>query len=76
MIDSFPNEEEVPVVPPVVGGIKDYGTAINENASVIADFRKGETPVFFLRLTVGLMEAVSTAGGIKKIPRSMAAFLI
>lgn len=47
MIDSFPNEEEVPVVPPVVGGIKDYGTAINENASVIADFRKGETPVFF-----------------------------
>ncbi|MBS1324488.1 MAG: family 16 glycosylhydrolase [Oscillospiraceae bacterium] len=47
MIDSFPNEEEVPVVPPVVGGIKDYGTAMNENASVIADFRKGETSVFF-----------------------------
>lgn len=28
-------------------GIKDYGTPMNEDATVIADFRKGETPVFF-----------------------------
>lgn len=28
-------------------GIKDYGTPMNENATVVADFRKGETPVFF-----------------------------
>lgn len=50
-IDSFPDEGKTPVDPPidppVVGEIKDYGTAMNENASVIADFRKGETPLFF-----------------------------
>ena len=45
-IKSFPKEEQ-PVNPPVSGEIKDYGTAMNQNASVIADFRKGETPVFF-----------------------------
>lgn len=45
-IKSFPKEEQ-PVDPPVSGEIKDYGTAMNQNASVIADFRKGETPVFF-----------------------------
>lgn len=28
-------------------GITDYGTPMNENATVTADFRKGETPVFF-----------------------------
>ena len=27
--------------------IKDYGTPMNENASAIADFRKGTTPLFF-----------------------------
>ncbi|MBR0485260.1 MAG: glycoside hydrolase family 16 protein, partial [Oscillospiraceae bacterium] len=27
--------------------IKDYGTAMNASASTVADFRKGETPVFF-----------------------------
>ena len=32
---------------PSVSGIKDYGTPMNEKASVVADFRKGETPVFF-----------------------------
>ncbi len=32
---------------PSVSGIKDYGTPMNENATVVADFRKGETPVFF-----------------------------
>lgn len=45
-IKSFPKGEQ-PVDPPVSGEIKDYGTAMNQNASVIADFRKGETPVFF-----------------------------
>lgn len=45
-IKSFPKEEQ-PIDPPVSGEIKDYGTAMNQNASVIADFRKGETPVFF-----------------------------
>lgn len=45
-IKSFPKGEQ-PVDPPVNGEIKDYGTAMNQNASVIADFRKGETPVFF-----------------------------
>ena len=45
-IKSFPKEEQS-VDPPVSGEIKDYGTAMNQNASVIADFRKGETPVFF-----------------------------
>lgn len=45
-IKSFSKEEQ-PVDPPVSGEIKDYGTAMNQNASVIADFRKGETPVFF-----------------------------
>lgn len=45
-IKSFPKEEQ-PVDPPVSGEIKDYGTAMNQNASVIADFRKGETSVFF-----------------------------
>lgn len=29
------------------GGIADYGTPMNESATVVADFRKGETPVFF-----------------------------
>lgn len=28
-------------------GIKDYGTPMNENATMVADFRKGETPLFF-----------------------------
>lgn len=28
-------------------GIKDYGTPMNENATAVADFRKGETPLFF-----------------------------
>ena len=28
-------------------GIQDYGTAMNADATVVADFRKGETPVFF-----------------------------
>ena len=28
-------------------GLKDYGTPMNENASAVADFRKGETPLFF-----------------------------
>ena len=28
-------------------GIKDYGTAMNASASTVADFTKGETPVFF-----------------------------
>lgn len=45
-IKSFPKGEQ-PVDPPVSEEIKDYGTAMNQNASVIADFRKGETPVFF-----------------------------
>lgn len=45
-IKSFPKGEQ-PVEPPVSGEIKDYGTAMNQNAFVIADFRKGETPVFF-----------------------------
>lgn len=52
-ITEFPTAE-LPVTPtepttelPVVGGITDYGTPMNENASVVADFRKGETPVFF-----------------------------
>ncbi len=27
--------------------IKDYGTPMNDKATVVADFRKGETPVFF-----------------------------
>lgn len=45
-IKSFPKEEQ-PIDPPVSGEIKDYGTAMNQNASVIADFRKGETSVFF-----------------------------
>ncbi len=27
--------------------LKDYGTPMNENATIVADFRKGETPVFF-----------------------------
>ncbi|MBQ8350102.1 MAG: glycoside hydrolase family 9 protein [Ruminococcus sp.] len=45
-IKAFPKEEQ-PIDPPVSGEIKDYGTAMNQNASVIADFRKGETPVFF-----------------------------
>ena len=30
-----------------VSGIKDYGTPMNENASAVADFRKGESPLFF-----------------------------
>ncbi|MGN1087281.1 MAG: glycoside hydrolase family 9 protein, partial [Porcipelethomonas sp.] len=29
------------------GGIIDYGTPMNQNATVVADFRNGETPVFF-----------------------------
>lgn len=29
------------------GGIADYGTPMNESATVVADFRNGETPVFF-----------------------------
>lgn len=45
-VTSFPKGEQ-PVVPPVSGEIKDYGTAMNQNATVVADFRKGETPVFF-----------------------------
>ncbi len=28
-------------------GMIDYGTPMNQNATVVADFRKGETPVFF-----------------------------
>ncbi len=32
---------------PSVSGIKDYGTPMNDKATVVADFRKGETPVFF-----------------------------
>ncbi|MGN0592276.1 MAG: glycoside hydrolase family 9 protein [Ruminococcus sp.] len=40
-IKSFPKAE------PVEGEMIDYGTPMNENATVIADFRKGETPVFF-----------------------------
>ena len=28
-------------------GIKDYGTAMNSNATAVADFRKGSTPLFF-----------------------------
>ncbi len=32
---------------PSESAIKDYGTPMNENASVVADFRKGETSVFF-----------------------------
>ena len=46
-IDAFSEGVETPVDPPVVIGIQDYGTAMNENASVVADFRKGETPVFY-----------------------------
>ena len=50
-ITSFPKGEEqqpvTPVEPPVSGEIKDYGTAMNQNASAVADFRKGKTPLFF-----------------------------
>ncbi len=34
-------------VPDSSSGIKDYGTPMNDKATVVADFRKGETPVFF-----------------------------
>ncbi len=30
-----------------VSGIKDFGTAMNANAAAVADFRKGESPLFF-----------------------------
>ena len=33
--------------PEISSAIKDYGTPMNENASTVADFRNGETPVFF-----------------------------
>lgn len=41
-IKTFPKTEQGDA-----GGIKDYGTPINENATVTADFRNGETPLFF-----------------------------
>ncbi|MBP3249941.1 MAG: glycoside hydrolase family 16 protein [Ruminococcus sp.] len=31
----------------VYGGFTDYGTPMNENATAVADFRKGSTPLFF-----------------------------
>lgn len=31
----------------VYGGFTDYGTPMNQNATAVADFRKGETPLFF-----------------------------
>lgn len=59
-IKSFPKEDvvvpteppteaptEAPTEPPVSGEIKDFGTAMNQNATAVADFRKGETPLFF-----------------------------
>lgn len=50
-IDSFSEKSDVTdpptTTPPVSGGLKDYGTAMNENATAVADFRKGETPLFF-----------------------------
>ena len=38
-ITTFPVAEQT--------GTIDYGTPMNENATVTADFRKGETPIFF-----------------------------
>ncbi|MCM1358418.1 MAG: glycoside hydrolase family 9 protein, partial [Prevotella sp.] len=34
-------------VPDTPSAIKDYGTPMNEKATAVADFRKGETPLFF-----------------------------
>ena len=36
-----------PAITPSTGSIKDYGTAMNENATLVADFRKGPTSSFF-----------------------------
>ena len=48
-IKTFPKADTpvTPTEPSNPSKINDYGTPMNENASVIADFRKGQTPVFF-----------------------------
>lgn len=48
-IKTFPKDDTpvTPTEPSNPSKINDYGTPMNENASVIADFRKGQTPVFF-----------------------------
>jgi beta-glucanase (GH16 family) len=40
-------QQQNPQQPASNNGITDYGTPMNSNATAVADFRKGETPLFF-----------------------------